>query len=139
MEAATCLRKTGTFLPDYTAPHPRRQQTHIIYVIFETLLLGVLAFIFSNVKPINPFQPSDAMWRHTFHLSLIRLCVAHLFLNSSWHTALTFLRTAVYAKVTQHMNKGASSCVFCRRGCRCAYKTRKNWHMLGDFIIYSRA
>jgi hypothetical protein len=32
------------------------------------------------------------------------------------------------------MNKGASSCVFCRRGSCRAYKTRKNWHMLGDFL-----
>jgi hypothetical protein len=39
---------------------------------------------------------------------------------------MTFLHTAVYAKVIQRMNKGASSCVFCRRGgCR-PYKTSKS-------------
>jgi hypothetical protein len=33
---------------------------------------------FDEYTPIfNPFQPSDAMWRHTFHLSLICMSFAH--------------------------------------------------------------
>jgi hypothetical protein len=27
-------------------------------------------------KAINPFQPNDAMWRHTFHLSLTSMSFA---------------------------------------------------------------
>jgi hypothetical protein len=34
------------------------------------------------------------------------------------------------------MNKGASSCVFCRHGSHRAYKTCKNWHVLGEFGLY---
>jgi hypothetical protein len=52
---------------------------------------------------------------------------------------MTLLRTALYAKVTQNTKKGAGSCVFRRHGGHRAYETRKKWHMLGDFSIYSRA
>jgi hypothetical protein len=75
----------------------------------------------TSTSELNPFQPSDAMWRHTFHLSLICMSFAQLFQQSPLHNALTFLRTAVYDNVTQHMNKGAFI------------------HTLGDFSIYSRA
>jgi hypothetical protein len=32
---------------------------------------------FLRFKTLNPFQASDAMWRHTFHLSLICMSFAH--------------------------------------------------------------
>jgi hypothetical protein len=54
------------------------------------------------------------MRRHTIHLSLICMSFAQRFQYSSYHTALTFLRAAVYAKGSQPMNKCASSCVFIR-------------------------
>jgi len=33
-----------------------------------------------------------------------------------------FLRLAGYADVTQHTNKEASSCMFCRRGGKCLWR-----------------
>jgi hypothetical protein len=32
------------------------------------------------------------------------------------------------------MNKGASSCVFCRPGNRRSHKTRKNWHLSSYYV-----
>jgi hypothetical protein len=33
-------------------------------------------FFISGLYTVNPFQPSDAIWRHTFHLSLICMSFA---------------------------------------------------------------
>jgi hypothetical protein len=44
--------------------------THLLCDAFSRNLNSAVLFI------LNPFQPTDAMWRHTFHLSLICLSFA---------------------------------------------------------------
>jgi hypothetical protein len=44
-----------------------------LYLLQVHLFLGVRHISIS----IKPFQPSDAMWRHAFHLSLICMSFAH--------------------------------------------------------------
>jgi hypothetical protein len=82
---------------------------------------------FGTVVHINPFQPSDAMWRHTFHLSLICTSFVHWFQQWSQHAALTFYARLYMIKSPNIWTKVPVLKVFCRRGGRSAYKTRKNW------------
>jgi hypothetical protein len=42
----------------------------------KTLLHRVSKKVRVGYMNVNPFQPSDAMWRHTFHLSLICMSFA---------------------------------------------------------------
>jgi hypothetical protein len=44
---------------------------------------SLFSVVSSDEEPVNPFQPSDAMWHHIFHLSLISMFVAHWFQYSS--------------------------------------------------------
>jgi hypothetical protein len=41
--------------------------------------LFVCLFVDFVVRCFHPFQPTDATWRHTFHLSLICLSFAQWF------------------------------------------------------------
>jgi hypothetical protein len=61
---------------------------------------------------INSFQPSDAMWRNTFNLSLIRMSFAQRF---------QCFAGAATAAPTKHA------------------RTITFVHMLGNFSIFSRA
>ena len=107
-------------------PGVKQQECGIVYPLpcsTKVSLLPLCAFmVYYELKftwTFNPFQPRDAIWHYAFPLFLICMPFAQWFQQSSQHTALTFLRLAGYADVTQHTNKEASSCMFCRRGGKC--------------------
>jgi hypothetical protein len=98
--------------PDQSSPRP---QSYLLNINF------------------NPFQPSDAMWRHTFHLSLISCLLPS---DSSSH--LSTLRWLFYARLymLKSPNIWAKVPVL---ACFVGAKIRKNWHVLDDTSIYSGA
>jgi hypothetical protein len=44
--------------------------------MFVTTLL-ITVYFDRHIDLVDPFQPSDAMWRRTFHLSLVCMSFAH--------------------------------------------------------------
>jgi hypothetical protein len=49
-----------------------------IHVAHDTVRLILAPCFLLNIPVlVNPFQPSDAKWRHTFHLSLTCMSFAH--------------------------------------------------------------